>query len=426
MSFNILEFARLNKIVFIWTAFGALIYLLRDLFGLVFITFVLSFVVCSVARFFTHVLKVKRRRVVVCGIYAVLIASISCFLIMGFPKILAEAKEFTLQLPDSIDKVEDNINSFKESNPSFAPFLERAMEGVTLDALVSRGWSWGRALLSRGWHYISWFFIAIIFSFLIVFDLPDLIQKFRSLRYTRLGAIYDETVSGVIQFAKVVGENFKAQIYISAINTAFTFVGLTIIGTGMTALLSVVVFACGLIPVMGVFISSVPIMLVALNAGGTEMLAYSLILIVVIHAVEAYILNPRIVSSVLHINPVITLMILYIAHSIMGVWGMFLGVPISVYIYAQIVSVKHPAHAAGQSVRAANGAVRREADRLARDAALAAAGTAAAGSPSAGDAPETNFAALSGPAGPPSEAAAPSGAGGGSPQAAASASADEA
>ncbi|MDR3154399.1 MAG: AI-2E family transporter [Deltaproteobacteria bacterium] len=355
MSFNIFDFARVNKVFLIWTAFAALIYLLRDLFGLVFITFVLSFVIHSVSRFFTHVLKVKRRRVVVCGIYLFLLGAIAAFLIMGFPKILAEAKEFTLQLPLSIDKVEQNIDSFIANNPAFGPFLERVREGITLDSLVSRGWTWGRSVIGQGWHYVSWFFIAIIFSFLIVFDLPSLIQKFRTLRYTRAHSIYDETVSSVIQFAKVVGENFKAQIYISAINTAFTFAGLTAIGTGMTALLSVVVFACGLIPVMGVFISSVPVMLVAINTGGLHMLVYALLLIVVIHAIEAYILNPRIVSSVLHINPVITLMILYIAHSIMGIWGMFLGVPISVYIYAQLTAVKNGPHPSAQHPEAGSG-----------------------------------------------------------------------
>jgi predicted PurR-regulated permease PerM len=338
MSFNILEFARVNKVILIWTAFGFLIYIMRDLFGLVFITFVLSFVSHSVSRFFTHVLRVRRRRLVVCGIYAALLLAIATFIVMGFPRILAEARDFTLQLPQSVDKVEQNIDSFIESNPSFRPFLEKAQENITLDALVSRGWTWGRSFIAKGWQYVSWFFVAILFSFLIVFELPELMQKFRSLRFTRLNAIYDETVSSVIQFGKVVGENFKAQIYISAINTAFTFAGLTLIGTGMTALLSVVVFACGLVPVMGVFISSVPIMLVAINTGGPSMLTYVLILIVVIHAIEAYVLNPRIVSSVFHVNPVITLIILYVAHGLMGMWGMFLGVPISVYIYSQLVN----------------------------------------------------------------------------------------
>ena len=38
MSFAIGEFARTNKVVLIWTAFAALLYLFRDMFGLVFIT----------------------------------------------------------------------------------------------------------------------------------------------------------------------------------------------------------------------------------------------------------------------------------------------------------------------------------------------------------------------------------------------------
>jgi predicted PurR-regulated permease PerM len=82
--------------------------------------------------------------------------------------------------------------------------------------------------------------------------------------------------------------------------------------------------------------SSVPIALVAINVGGLRMGVEVLGLIVFIHALEAYVLNPRIVSAVMKLNPVITLMILYIAHSIMGVWGMLLGVPISVFFSSQI------------------------------------------------------------------------------------------
>ncbi|MDR1037547.1 MAG: AI-2E family transporter [Deltaproteobacteria bacterium] len=344
MQFNILEFLRVNKIVLVWVIFGALIWIMRDLFGMVFITFVLSFVICGITRYFTHVLKIKHRRVVVCVIYALLIAAIALFIIKGFPKLMAETKGFSKALPDSIKSVKALVADAKDACPECAPFLDRVMEDVTPEILVSRGYNWGRSLASRSWHFISWVFIGIVFSFLIVFDLPDLMQKFRSLRYTRLSVFYDETVSGVIQFAKVVGENFKAQIYISALNTAFTFAGLTFLEVGTTALLSVIVFACGLIPVMGVFISSVPIMLVALGKEDPHLLGYVLILIVAIHLIEAYILNPRIVSSMLRLNPVITLMILYIAHGLMGLWGMFLGVPISLYIYSQIVRRPEDGH----------------------------------------------------------------------------------
>jgi predicted PurR-regulated permease PerM len=60
-------------------------------------------------------------------------------------------------------------------------------------------------------------------------------------------------------------------------------------------------------------------------------------MITIIHLIEAYILNPRIVSRVMRINPVMTLIILYIAHSLLGLWGMLLGVPIAVYIYRHLI-----------------------------------------------------------------------------------------
>jgi len=133
-----------------------------------------------------------------------------------------------------------------------------------------------------------------------------------------------------------VGGNFRAQLLISTVNTVLTAICLQILGVNAAALLCTLVFLCGLIPVLGVFISSVPIVLMAINSGGIELGLWAVLMIIVIHLIEAYVLNPRIVSSVMHINPVMTLIILYIAHSVMGMWGMLLGVPIAVYIYRKI------------------------------------------------------------------------------------------
>ena len=75
----------------------------------------------------------------------------------------------------------------------------------------------------------------------------------------------------------------------------------------------------------------------AVNAGGITLSLWALGMIILIHMIEAYVLNPRIVSAIMHLNPVMTLIILYIAHSLIGLWGMLLGVPISVYIYRQLI-----------------------------------------------------------------------------------------
>ncbi|MDR2197890.1 MAG: AI-2E family transporter [Deltaproteobacteria bacterium] len=337
MSFNIQEFAKTNRVVFIWTAFAGLIYILRDMFGLIFITFIMCFIAHGVSRFVSHVTRMRRRFVVIV-IYLVFVIAIASLFFFGLPRIFTEAGNFTEQLPQTVKKLNNYISQVSYNYPTLAPAIEKAREAFTLEIILSKGWSLALSTMSRAWHFLSWFFIAIIFSFLIVMDLPSLIYKVRALRHTKLNIIYNETASSVILFAQVVGENFRAQIYISFINTVLTFIGLTLIGTGTTALLSVVVFACGLIPVLGFIISSVPICLVSLNVGGFHMVGLALLLICFIHTMEAYVLNPRIVSAVMHLNPVMTLIILYLAHSIMGMWGMFLGVPISVYLYRQLVT----------------------------------------------------------------------------------------
>jgi predicted PurR-regulated permease PerM len=272
-------------------------------------------------------------------VYIIFLLAIISFFVYGLPKIYSEAKQFTGQLPNTLNYVESLLDNITEDNPNLAQPVERIKDALTFEKVINKAASLALVGLEQAWHYVTWFFLSVLFSFLIMMDLPNLMRKFVALKHSRLGNIYKETAYSVVRFSQVVGENFRAQILISLINTCLTFIGLTIIGTGTTALLAFAVFLFGLIPVLGVIISSVPIMLVALNVGGPKMVLAVLILIVIIHLLEAYVLNPRIISAVMRINPVLTLIILYIAHSIMGLWGMLLGVPIAVYFYRQVLQV---------------------------------------------------------------------------------------
>ncbi len=66
----------------------------------------------------------------------------------------------------------------------------------------------------------------------------------------------------------LLGRAIEAQAAIAVINTVLTLVGLLLLGIPLVAMLSVIVFVCSFVPVLGVFISTTPIVLVALNAGG--------------------------------------------------------------------------------------------------------------------------------------------------------------
>jgi len=67
-------------------------------------------------------------------------------------------------------------------------------------------------------------------------------------------------------------------------------------------------------------------------------------MIVGVHLLEAYVFNPRIYAARFHLNPVIVLIILLVAHELFGVWGMLLGIPVTTYVLniAQIPALPPP------------------------------------------------------------------------------------
>ncbi len=333
--FNISEFIRINRVYFIWGVFLGLLYLFRNMFGLIFITFIMCFIVSSISHRIRKIYRFNRRIIVIC-VYLLFLLSVCAFLMYIPPRLLSEAINFTEQLPKSMSSVRNWLSENLNENEIIAPFLPQIKEALSQETVVVSAWNIARGLLEKGIHYFGWFFLAMLFSFLIMFDLPELSRSVRRLRSTRLAEYYRETSDSIILFAKVVGENFRAQLLISAINTTLTAICLHLLGVKAIALLCTIVFMCGLIPVLGMWISSVPIILMAVNNGGMQLGIWALLMIIIIHLLEAYVLNPRIVSSFMHINPVMTLIILYIAHAMIGLWGMLLGVPIAVYIYRKI------------------------------------------------------------------------------------------
>lgn len=333
--FSISEFIKVNRFYFIWTVFLGILYMFRSMFGLVFMTFIMCFIFAGLAHKLRRKYHWNRRVIVVC-IYTIFLISEIAFLAFVPRELLSETISFTEQLPKSINSLRSWVDTTFGGNELATPVIEQIENSFSPEKTVIQAWNILRGVLEKGIHYIGWFFLAMLFSFLILLDLPELSLGTRRLRYTKLAETYKETADSIILFANVVGENFRAQLMISAINTTLTAIGLYVLGVKAVALLCTIVFICGLIPVLGMIISSVPIVLMAVNSGGICLGLWALLMIILIHMLEAYVLNPRIVSSVMHINPVMTLIILYIAHSLFGMWGMLLGVPVAVYFYRKI------------------------------------------------------------------------------------------
>jgi predicted PurR-regulated permease PerM len=190
--------------------------------------------------------------------------------------------------------------------------------------------------IKNAWWIIIEIFLALILSFTFIIDLEKLKIYFSSMKKTTFSFFYEEyslILSTVVNsFWKV----FKAQAIIALVNTTLTIIWLLIIwlfyswGFPFIYTLAIIVFIAWFIPVVWTFISSIPIIIVAVAmVWWIQAWIAVLILISVVHSIEAYYLNPKIVSSFMKMPISLTFLILIVSEHLM--WIAWLIVWVSLF-----------------------------------------------------------------------------------------------
>jgi predicted PurR-regulated permease PerM len=126
----------------------------------------------------------------------------------------------------------------------------------------------------------------------------------------------------------------RGQLTIMLVNGALTLVGLLVLRVPFAFALSFIATLLYVVPIFGTIISSIPIVLVALTAGGLSMGVLALGWIVVIHALESYVLNPKIMGDAARIHPVLIVLALLLGERSLGVVGALLAVPVASVVVA--------------------------------------------------------------------------------------------
>jgi predicted PurR-regulated permease PerM len=407
-AFSVNEFYQRNRRVVIWAILFGLLWLLRDFFGLVFLSFVFAFIAIPLAEFGESRLRLPHwlALTLVYLLFLVLLVSFVRFVV---PSVASEVNHMIGNLPATEHRLLEAKNRLVEHYPSLrqplrgyiASALEEdrvtaverrladerdrlsltekdiatpmesgaapdgalaeyftRLDQLYLNALVAEQFQkvrdYAPTLINMLYRGTATTLLALLFSFLILTDLKHIKRGIGRLKASRVGDFYEEAAQPIVRFGILVGSAIKAQATIALINTVLTLCGLLLLGIPLVAMLSVIVFVCSFVPVLGVFISTTPIVLVALNAGGPMLSLYAIGMIVVIHVIEAYLLNPMIYGQHMKLNPVLALIILYVAYHAFGLWGMLLGVPVSRFFIHDVLRVPfHDRAASGEQKQAA-------------------------------------------------------------------------
>jgi predicted PurR-regulated permease PerM len=353
----------LGSRLFVWSVLAGVIYLLQPFFLLLFLTFVFAYILEHGVNGLQHRIPNRPLRVVlVASVFLSMLILIGVFVT---PHFADQARNLQRNFPEYLDVLDAKLAELRSNHSlhswipedmkvselirgffGFSP--EEDMTGLTTaDAaderrrlvlqLVGFVQNVGPRLLTIG----SSFLLALLLSFLIVLDLPALARNVASLERTKLRFMYLAAAPNIREFGAVLGRALEAQLFIALCNTGLTAIGLWILGmTGNLVFFSTVVFLFSFIPVVGVFISSTPICIEALTESGFELMFAVIVMVTVVHLIEAYFLNPRIFGHHLRMNPVLVLIVLIVFGKLFGVWGLILGLPIVNYFFTRAIRLR--------------------------------------------------------------------------------------
>jgi len=183
-------------------------------------------------------------------------------------------------------------------------------------------------------------FISLILSILLLLEKKPIKRFGKYLEESKLATIYEYFTYFGGSFVHSFGKVMQVQVTIAFINMILSSIILSILGFPQILGLAVMIFALGLIPVAGVIISLLPLSIIAFNIGGLWQVVAVIIMILAIHTIEAYILNPKLMSHKTKLPVCFVFMVLIIGEHYLGTWGLLIGVPIFIFLM-DIMEVKY-------------------------------------------------------------------------------------
>ncbi|MFT8320117.1 MAG: AI-2E family transporter [Bacillus sp. (in: firmicutes)] len=310
--------------------FAVTLYSVHSMINLILFTFIFSFLMERFVNVFARKIPIKRNIIVIL-LYSLVIGALCFGISMYLPIILVEITQLIKQIIDFYTQPHNNVvyNYFVHiiQNYHISTYLR---QGVAL--LLPYFTSIGNIGLQ--------FFLGIILSLFYLLEKEKLKKFSQQVSKSKIAAIYEEFMYFGRKFAGTFGKVIEAQFIIALFNSTLTTVALYFLGFPQLFGIGIMIFFLGLIPVAGVILSLLPLGTIAYTLGGMPQVITIVILIMVIHAIEAYILNPKLMSSKTDLPVFFTFIILIFSEHFFGVWGLIVGIPIFIFLL-DILEVKN-------------------------------------------------------------------------------------
>ncbi len=180
------------------------------------------------------------------------------------------------------------------------------------------------------------FLIGIILSVYLLIDKEKYIAQTKKLLYAFLKRERANNFINNIRYSdSVFGGFITGKIIDSIIIGVMCYIGMVIIGSDFSVLVAVVVGVTNVIPYFGPFIGAIPCGILILMEDPKKCIIF-VIFIFILQQFDGNILGPKILGSSIGLNGFWVVFAITVFSKLLGIVGMFLGVPIFAVIYAAI------------------------------------------------------------------------------------------
>ena len=267
--------------------------------------------------------------------FSVFIITGAALLIWLVPLLYIQLQAFILDVPNLINNFLDFISGLPAKFPDLVSseqisiFFQAVSEEVSAIAqnIVKSSISGIQSAIT----FLLYIILFPILVYFFLFDRKNIIEGFIKIipgkreMLTNIWAEMDIQLSNYVRGKTI-------EIFIVGIAAAIIFASL---GLKYSALLSVLVGLSVIIPYVGAFLVTIPIVVVGLLQFGLGTEFYLLIgLYLLLQALDGNLLVPIIFSDTVKLHPVVIILAVFIFGSMFGFWGVFFSIPIATFIKA--------------------------------------------------------------------------------------------
>ena len=302
----------------------AFLYEMRAMMNTILLTFIFTYVIVHLIHFVQRYVSKMPTGAIVVVTYLIILALLYFVVTVYMPMLVGQ-----------ISKMVKSVMAFYETNQS-SRLMSYVTHYISKGELVTQA----KRAMTFAFHTATNIgtltiatFMSLILSFFYTIELKKM-REFSSLfvKSGYLKWLFEDIRYFGKKFTNTFGVVLEAQFFIAICNTALTMIGLAIMKMPQIVALGLMVFILSLVPVAGVIISLIPLSIVGYSVGGIRYVIYIFVMIMIIHAIEAYVLNPKFMASKTELPIFYTFLVLLVAEHFWGTWGLIVGVPIFTFL----------------------------------------------------------------------------------------------